>query len=120
MSFRIGVQTVAANAAAALSQNNAKMKALEASLLSNGVTKKNLQTTGLDIYQNTNNNNVVTGYTVQDSLNVTTHDLSKAGALLGTAAKICGNDIQLSGVTFSISNQSAIIAKARAAAIRNA
>jgi uncharacterized protein len=120
MSFQIGVQTVAATAAAALSQNNAKMKALEAALLSNGVTKKNLQTTGLNVYQNTNNNNVVTGYTVQDNLNVTTHNLSKAGALLGAAAHSVGNDIQLSGVTFSISNQSAVLAKARAAAMRNA
>jgi uncharacterized protein YggE len=120
MSFQIGVQTVAANAAAALSENNVKMKALEASLLSNGVTKKNLQTTGLNVYQNTNNNNVVTGYTVQDNLNVTTHDLSKAGALLSAAAHSVGNDIQLSGVTFSISNQSAVLAKARAAAMRNA
>jgi uncharacterized protein YggE len=120
MSFQIGVQTVAANAAAALSLNNAKMKTLETSLLSNGVTKKNLQTTGLDIYQNTNNSGAVTGYTVQDNLNVTTHNLAKAGALLGAAAHSVGNDIQLSGVTFSISNQSAVLAKARAAAMRNA
>ena len=120
MSFQIGVQTVAANAAAALSENNTKMKALEAALLSNGVTKRNLQTTGLNVYQNTNNDNVVTGYTVQDNLNVTTHDLQKAGALLGAAAHSVGNDIQLSGVTFSISNQSAVLAKARAAAMRNA
>jgi uncharacterized protein len=120
MSFQIGVQTVAPNAATALTENNTKMKALEAALLGNGVTKKNLQTTGLNVYQNTNNNNVVTGYTVQDNLNVTTHNLNKAGALLGAAAKSVGNDIQLSGVTFSISNQSAVLAKARAAAMRNA
>ncbi|MCU1362870.1 MAG: hypothetical protein JWM55_698 [Acidimicrobiaceae bacterium] len=120
MSFQVGVQTVAVNAKAALEHNNAKMKALEASLLSNGVTKKNLQTTGLNVYQNTNNRGAVTGYTVQDSLNVTTHDLQKAGALLGAAAKSVGNDIQLSGVTFSISNQSAVLAQARAAAMRNA
>jgi uncharacterized protein YggE len=120
MSFQIGVQTVAASAKAALNENNVKMKALEASLLKNGVTKKNLQTNGLNVYQNTNNNNVVTGYTVQDNLNVTTHNLAKAGTLLSAAANSVGNDVQLSGVTFSISNQSAVLAKARAAAMRNA
>jgi uncharacterized protein YggE len=96
------------------------MKALEASLLKNGVTKKNLQTAGLNVYQNTNNSGAVTGYTVSDNLNVTTHDLQKAGTLLDAAANTVGNDIQLSGVTFSISNQSAVLAQARAAAMRNA
>jgi uncharacterized protein len=120
MSFQIGVQTVAVNAAAALNENNAKMKALEASLLGNGVTKKNLQTNGLNVYQNTNSSGAVTGYTVQDNLNVTTHDLAKAGTLLGAAANSVGNDIQLSGVTFSISNESKVLASARAAAMRNA
>ncbi len=120
MSFQIGVQTVAANAATALNENNLKMKALEASLLKNGVTKKNLQTAGLNVYQNTNNSGAVTGYTVSDNLNVTTHDLQKAGTLLDAAANTVGNDIQLSGVTFSISNQSAVLAQARAAAMRNA
>jgi uncharacterized protein YggE len=120
MSFQIGIQTVAKNAAMALEENNVRMKALEASLLKNGVTKKNLQTNGLNVYQNTNNNGTVTGFTVQDNLSVTTHDLQKAGALLGAAAKTAGNDIQLSGVTFSISNQSAVLARARAAAMRNA
>ena len=57
MSFQIGVQTVAASAKAALNENNVKMTALEASLLKNGVTKKNLQTNGLNVYQNTINNN---------------------------------------------------------------
>jgi uncharacterized protein YggE len=120
MSFQIGVQTVATSAAAALNENNIKMKALEASLLKNGVTKKNLQTDGLNVYQNTNNSGTVTGYTVSDNLNVTTHNLQKAGTLLGAAANTVGNDIQLSGVTFSISNESAVLAKARAAAMRNA
>ncbi|MFY9782821.1 MAG: SIMPL domain-containing protein [Acidimicrobiales bacterium] len=120
MSFQIGVQTVAANAASALSENNAKMRALEASLQRNGVTKKNMQTTGLNVYQNTNNSGAVTGYTVQDNINVTLHHLQRAGAVLDAAANTVGNDIQLSGVTFSISNQSSLLAKARAAAMRNA
>jgi len=120
MSFQAGVQSIASSAAGALDANNAKMKALEASLLKNGVTKKNLQTSGLDIYQNTNAQGTVTGYTAVDDLNVTTHNLKKAGTALDAAAHAVGNGIQLSGVTFSISNQSKLLASARARAVENA
>ncbi|HEY5110793.1 MAG TPA: SIMPL domain-containing protein [Acidimicrobiales bacterium] len=120
MSFQIGVQTVASSAKGALDTNNYRVSALEKSLLKNGVTKKNMQTSGLNIYQNTNNYGTVTGYTVTDTLNVSTHNLKKAGAALDAAAHAVGNGIQLSGVTFSISNQSKLLAAARARAVKNA
>jgi hypothetical protein len=120
MSFQMGVQTTAASANAALSENNVKTAALEASLLKNGVTKKNLQTSDLNIYANTNSNGTITGFTASDDLNVTTHQLSKAGAAIDAAAQSAGNGVQLSGVTFSISNQSKYLASARARAIQNA
>ncbi|HEY1763093.1 MAG TPA: SIMPL domain-containing protein [Acidimicrobiales bacterium] len=120
MSFQMGVQTIAASAASALSENNVKTAALEASLLNNGVTKRNLQTSDLNIYANTNSNGTVTGFTASDELNVTTHQLSKAGAAIDAAAKSAGNGVQLSGVTFSISNQSKYLAAARSRAIQNA
>ncbi len=120
MSFQMGVQTIASSAAAALSENNVKTAALEASLLKNGVTKKNLQTSDLNIYANTNSNGTITGFTASDDLNVTTHQLSKAGAAIDAAAHAAGNGVQLSGVTFSISNQSKYLARARARAIQNA
>jgi uncharacterized protein YggE len=120
MSFQMGVQTIAASAAAALSENNVKTAGLEASLLKNGVTKKNLQTSDLNIYANTNSNGTITGFTASDELNVTTHQLSKAGNAIDAASQAAGNGVQLSGVTFSISNQSKYLASARARAIQNA
>ena len=100
--------------------NNVKTAALEASLLKNGVTKKELQTSDLSIYANTNSHGTVTGFTASDELNVTMHQLSKAGAAIDAATQAAGNGIQLSGVTFSISNQSKYLARARARAIENA
>lgn len=120
MSFQIGVQSVAYSATAALEDNNAKMYALQHSLINNGVKKKNMQTTGLNIYQNTNSRGTVTGFTVVDTLNVTTHDTKKAGGVIDAAAHAVGNGIQFNGVSFSISNQSSLLAAARARAIKNA
>jgi uncharacterized protein YggE len=120
MSFQVGVQNEAATAKQALAQNNAQMSALEASLLNHGITKKNMQTSGLDIYANTNANGTITGFSVEDDLNVVTHRLDSAGAALDAAANAVGNNIVLNGVTFSISNQSKLLASARARAIENA
>ncbi|MHB8378543.1 MAG: SIMPL domain-containing protein [Acidimicrobiales bacterium] len=120
MSFQIGVQNVAASAKAALAENNAQMGVLESSLLRHGIVRKNMQTSGLNIYANTNQGGTITGFTVQDTLNVTSHKLNSAGAALDAAANAVGNNVQLNGVTFSISNQSKLLASARARAIQNA
>jgi uncharacterized protein len=120
MSFQAGVQTTGSSAESALDANNVKMKALEAALKRTGITKKDLQTADLNVYSNTNDHGTVISYTADDDLNVTTHQINKAGVELDAAAHAVGNDIQLSGVTFSISNQSKLLAEARANAMRNA
>lgn len=120
MSFTIGFQSTSPSAVAALAANNTKVEGLEASLLTHGVTKKNLQTSGLNIYDDTNNAGQVTGFTVEDQLSVTTHQLTKAGATIDAAVRSVGNGIEFNGVSFSISNQSKLLAAARARAITNA
>jgi uncharacterized protein YggE len=120
VSFQIGVSTTAASANAALSENNQKTAALEATLLKGGITKKNLQTSGLNIYDNTNATGAIINFTAEDDLNVTSHAIAKVGSAIDAAAQSVGNGIQLSGITFSISNQSKYLAAARARAIRNA
>jgi uncharacterized protein YggE len=120
VSFQIGMETVNANAATALSMNNARVGALESALEENGVTKKEMQTSGLNISANTNNLGTVTGFTVDDDLTVTMHDIKKAGSAIEAAAKAGGNGVELNGITFSISNDSKLLAQARANAMRNA
>jgi hypothetical protein len=120
VSFQIGMQTVNVNAAAALKMNNGRVAALEAALLRNGVTKKEMQTSGLSISANTNNMGIVTGFTVEDDLNITMHDLKKAGSAIEAAAQAGGNGVELNSISFSISNDSKLLAKARANAMRNA
>lgn len=120
INFQIGVSTVAASAASALAENNARVRSLETALTGHGVTKRNMQTSNLNLYANYNNNGAVTGFTAEDDLNVTMHQLAKAGGAIDAAANAAGNGARLYGLTFSISNQSKLLATARAAAMRNA
>ena len=120
VTFEVGVHTVAVSAKEALAQNNAKVAALIAALEKNGVLKKDMQTSGLDVYENTNNQGVITGFSVDNTLNVTMHNVGKSGAAIDAAANVVGNGIVLNGITFSISDQSALEAQARTQAMRNA
>lgn len=120
MTVTIGVQSTASSASAALARNNAEMSRLESVLLAHGLTKAGLQTSNLEIYDNTNPQGRITGFTVNDTLTATTHKLGQAGAALDAAATAVGNDIQLDGVSFSISSQSHLLDLARRAAVRNA
>ncbi|MGH9303353.1 MAG: SIMPL domain-containing protein [Acidimicrobiales bacterium] len=119
VSFSIGVQSNAVSANGALSDNNARTAALEASLEAHGVTKADMQTSDLNIWPNYNNGDL-TGFSADDTLNVTMHRLSTAGAAIEAGAEAVGNGVQLNGISFSISNQSALLAAARAKAMRSA
>lgn len=119
VSFQIGVQTTAASAASALSENDSEVTSLETTLSRHHVTTPDMQTSGLSINANTSHG-VVTGFTVDDDLNVSMHDIAQAGAAIDSAADAVGNGIQLYGISFSIANQSSLLASARAKAMENA
>ena len=119
-SFGIGVDTTASSAVSALEQNNAQVTSLENSLEANGVLAKDIQTSWLDLSTNTNSNGTVTGFEADDQLNVTMRNLSDLGAALDAAVHATGNGVTLNGISFSISNQSALLAAARAQAMLSA
>jgi uncharacterized protein YggE len=128
VSFTVGVHTTRATAAAALAFNNRRVDALERTLEANGVTTKDLQTSNLSIYDQTNQYGTITGFSVDDTLNVTVMNANgtssgisaKAGRIIDAAAKATGNGIDFGGVSFSISNESNYLAIARARAVQNA
>lgn len=118
--FQAGVDTTASTAVAALEKNNAQVTSLEQSLELNGVEAKDIQTSWLNLSANTNSNGQVTGFSADDELTVTMKDLSNLGVALDSAVHATGNGVTLGGISFSISNQSALLAAARAQAMLEA
>jgi uncharacterized protein len=118
--FTIGVQTTAATASGALNENDARTSRLERLLGREGVVPKNLSTSGLNIYENTNQYGVLTGFTVQDTLDVTMFNLKKAGDAIQAGARETGNGIVFNGITLSISDDSKYLAAARTRAMHAA
>jgi uncharacterized protein len=120
VSFNVGVHTVKATAQSALEINDLRLQNLERTLVRYGVARKDLQTSNLSIYDETNSSGIVTGFAVDDSLNVTFPNSAHVGTIIDAAARAAGNGISFGGISFSISNESGYLASARARAMHNA
>jgi len=118
--FNVGVDTTALTAVRALERNNAKVAALEQSLEQNGVLAKNMQTSWLNLNANTDSDGFVVSFSADDDLTVTMNDLSDLGEALDAAVHATGNGVSLDGISFSISNESTLLAAARAQAMTSA
>ena len=118
--FDIGVTTTARSAVTALERNNAQVATLEQSLEQSGVQLKDMQTSWLNLSPNTTSKGRITSFTADDELTVTMDNLSNLGAALDAAVTATGNGVTLDGISFSISNQSALLATARAQAMQAA
>jgi len=118
--FDIGVSTTAHTAVEALEENNAQVATLEQSLEQSGVQLKDMQTSYLNLSANTNSRGKVRSFSADDELTVTMNDLSNLGQALDAAVTATGNGVTLDGISFSISNKSALLAAARAQAMQAA
>ncbi|MDQ1745190.1 MAG: uncharacterized protein QOE23_3529 [Pseudonocardiales bacterium] len=117
----IGVSTQASSARSALDANNSKANALIELLRNNGVAAKDLRTSQLSINPTYNDKAAtITGYQVDNTVQASLHQLSRAGALLDAAVGTIGNAVRIQQISFSIGDDSALRAQARAQAVSQA
>ncbi|MBN9547004.1 MAG: SIMPL domain-containing protein [Alphaproteobacteria bacterium] len=117
-----GVSAQASTAAAALAANTTRMQAVLAALKKQGVPDKDIQTSNFSISPQYANGNGqaphVTGYQANNQVEVRLEDVSKLGVMLDALVTAGAN--QMNGVSFSIRNDTALLAQARAAAVAEA
>jgi len=120
---QIGVETRDHDPAKAVDDNTGKMNTIMSALKELGIDEKDLQTTTFSVnaQQDQDENGKLIGtltYVVENTLTVTVRDLTKVGQALGKAVGAGANSIN--GVTFSVSDQSALEAQARDKAMADA
>jgi len=125
LTVTIGVQTNGATAQGTLADNNAKAQALIAKLKADGVADKDLQTSQLQVSPNyalptPNSQPRILGYAVTDLVTAKLRDLAKAGTLIDNAVASAGDAARVDGISYSIDDASALLAAARADAVRQA
>jgi uncharacterized protein len=112
------------NAEQALSVDNAQAASVEHALGLSGVSPKDLQTTNLSIQPNyswQNNNSVLTGYAVSNTISVNFHfPFSKAGNAIDAITRIAGNDVRIDSLSFSFANPASAQDQARTNAVTQA
>lgn len=117
-----GVHAQAPTAAAALAANTTRMQAVMAALQKQGVPDKDIQTSNFSISPQYANGNGeaprITGYQANNQVEVRLEDVRKVGAVLDALVSAGAN--QMNGLSFSIRDDAALLAKARSAAVEEA
>jgi uncharacterized protein YggE len=104
----------------ALDRANTATTRMRDALVRAGVVKADLQTSNVGISPKRDDHNDITGYTVSQGLTATIRDLPRAGALMSAAIAAGGDAARLNGVSFSISDQAALLVEARKKAFADA
>jgi hypothetical protein len=121
LTVSLGVDTRAPRAKEALDDNNQRAAALIDTLKQKGVAEKDIQTSQLSIYPTFDSQGQrITGYQVSNMVTAKLRDLANAGALIDSAADSAGDAIRVNSIGFSIDDDSALRATARADAVGRA
>ncbi|MDF2628443.1 MAG: hypothetical protein K0R39_2274 [Symbiobacteriaceae bacterium] len=119
--IRVGFSSLEVDAAKAYSAMGSSMEGVVASLKKAGVKEDDLQTgmfTLNEEYDYSQNGRQFKGYRIENSLTVTTHDLTKVGSLIQVAVNAGANRIQ--GITFSVKDTDKLLEQALDLAVEDA
>jgi len=117
----VGVEVTALTAKAAMTTAAVKANAVIKVLEADGILATDIQTSNLSVSPNYNPNGTkITGYQVDNDLSVAVTNLAKVGTVIDSAAASAGNAIRIGGITFSVLNTSAPMARARTEAVQDA
>jgi uncharacterized protein YggE len=121
MSF--GVRVVADTVSEAVATASSRADAVIAALVDNGVAEDDIQTTNYSIYPRydyRNNTEILIGYEVSNDVTAKIRDIASSGATIDAVTAAGGDDVVVSGVSFSIEDDAALIDAAREAAWNDA
>ncbi|MET0865288.1 MAG: SIMPL domain-containing protein [Nakamurella sp.] len=120
LTVTMGVQTTSASAQSAIDENNRLANDTIAVIKAGGVADADLQTSQLTVNPTYDNNNAITGYQVSNMVTATLRDIAGAGALIDAVGKAAGDAVRVQQLSFSIDDDSALRAAARADAVKRA
>lgn len=117
----LGVETQARTAREAQQENARAMGAIVDRLQGLGLSKDDMQTTGVNLYPDYRYDEKgpqLIGYRASNSLRVTVHDLNRVGEILDAAVAAGANQVQ--GVSFTVEDAAEARHEALARAVRDA
>ncbi|MHB8588960.1 MAG: SIMPL domain-containing protein [Candidatus Dormibacteraceae bacterium] len=117
----LGVAATRPSVRDAVNQATTDMNHLLGALHSQGVQDKDIQTSWISIYQQTNCcPQTVTGYTSSNQVTVIVHHVQNATGVIEASIDAVGNDLQLNGINLTVADPTGIMKSARSAAMSDA
>lgn len=126
LSATIGVEAEAPDVSAAINTASDKIAKITEAAVAAGVEKKDIQTQQVSIQPRYSSpgaaggTTTISGYEASNTVSIKVRDLSKASKVLGDTVTAGGNNTRLSGVSFAIDDNSALLRNAREAAFADA
>jgi uncharacterized protein YggE len=114
----LGITTNGRTAREALTANSTRMRRLIAALKAAGVDERDIKTQNVSVGPDYREGPESTGFSAQNSVSVTIHDLDRAGAVLEAASEAGANNVY--GPSLTRSNRESLEAKALESAVKNA
>jgi len=126
LSATVGVEAEAADVSAAINETSAKITKITDAAVAAGVDRKDVQTQQVSISPRYSSpgpgggTSTISGYQATNTVSIKIRDLAKASTILGNIVTAGGNNTRLSGVSFAIDDNSALMRNAREAAFADA
>jgi len=124
LSFRLSVSAKRDDLEDALTEASRLMRHALAAAEAYGVTKDDMQSTGLQMYPEYDypayGRPVLTGYRVTQTARVLVKQLGKAGKAITAVVGSGGNQVRVTDIQLEIGDPEAVMARARAAAVKEA
>jgi uncharacterized protein len=118
-----GFTTTAGSSAGALSQNNGEVAQALQALTTDGVAKRDMQTTALDLaaqYASLHGVPTLTGYRATETVTATLRHLTTDGTTVDDVVSATGNAAQINSLSFSFGDPASVQDEARSAAVHQA
>jgi uncharacterized protein YggE len=116
----VGIDVVARDVTAAMNQAGERQKAVIDALTAAGIDARDIRTTAVDLQPQYGENSVITGYRAGNGVSVTIRPIDKAPRVLSSIVTAGGNATRINAVNFTIEDDSALVADARARAFEDA
>jgi uncharacterized protein YggE len=109
----LGVSVRRADVSSAMAAASSRQNKVRAALRHRGVAARDLQTSDVSVYPETDNRGRPNGYRVTETLTAKLRDLGTAGRAITDAVDAGGNDTVLQGVSFALEDNAALLQQAR-------
>jgi uncharacterized protein YggE len=125
VNINMGVQSTEASVSDALKKTSDAMAKIMDALKANNIADKDIQTQQFNVYpqysyDQTNGNQSITGYNVNNTVNVKLRDINHVGALIDAVVTAGGNLTVISNVNFTVEDPTKYYDDARQKAVADA